>query len=631
MKSKGAAMFLVLVTLAFCRAAWSDKEFGRASQEELEMTSIPEAPDADAVVLFDIGVVTPDAFGRHTRVKVLTKRGTESANVSIPFYRRDKITDLEGCTITRDGRRLWLDSKQVFTKKGKDWNEMVFTLPGVEEGCIFEYRYRKRTEYSYALGPWYFQNKIFTKLSQVSLILETGWLYSYFFRNAGTVNTEPKMVYVYGGMEYVWTFENLPPIREEPYVACLNDHRTAVYFERSGWRNAYSKGPDPIDTWGELGELAEKFYEHFKYDKSEIKKKAAKLIKGVSSDSAKAERIYDFVRREIEWNGERGIFNWEEKSFRNILDRMEGTATEVNFLLRKLLEQAEIETEVVLISTRDNGTILKLKPALIQFDHLIVRVRLGDRYRYLDAVERLCPFGMLPKADLGEYGLLLDGPSSRIIQLPVPGVISRRHIITTGKVAADGGFACSSLVSYAGYTDFAVRETIQEKGKDEFVKDEFLASIPAAVMHQAGVAWLDSVDRPLEINIDFSAPRYVQSVGEDWYINPTLFSGVESNPFESEKRQFTVDFGYPFAHIEDTELRMPEGFEIKNSPGTVFRSIPGAEFRKTFSFEDDKVKCRRELRVSKLTFPVSQYDEIRDFYEQIVSADQLRIVLTRKQ
>jgi hypothetical protein len=631
MKSKASMTLLVLATLAFCRGAWSGQEFGRASQEELEMTSIPEDPDADAVVLFDFGAVTPHAFARHRRVKVLTKRGTESANVSIPFYKRDKITDLEGCTITRDGRRFWLDSKQVFTKKGKDWNELVFTLPGVEEGCVFEYRYSKRTKYTYVLGPWYFQDRIFTKLSQVTLRLESGWLYSYFFRNAGTAKTEARMVDIYGGMEYVWTFENVPPIREEPYVACLNDYRTAVYFEQSGWRNAYSKNRDPIDTWAELGEMAEKLYQGFKYDESKIKKTASELTKEASSDSAKAENIYDFVRQRIDWNGERGIFNLDEKSFRKILDRMEGTAAEVNFLLLKLLEHAEIKAEVVLISTRDNGTILKLKPGLIQFDHLIVRVRFGDSYWYLDAVERLCPLGVLPQADLGECGLLLDGYSSRIIELPTPRVISRRHIVTTGTVAEDGGFACSSLVSYAGYPDFAVRNRIQEKGREEFVKDEFLNSIPAAVMNHAAVAWLDSTDRPLELSINFSAPQYVQMVAEDWYVNPTLFSGLESNPFESEERQFTVDFNYPFAHTEDTELHVPEGFEIRNSPGAVFRSIPGAEFRKTFSFEENRVKCHRELRVSKLTFPVSQYDEIREFYEQIVSADQLRIVLTRKQ
>ena len=508
---------------------------------------------------------------------------------------------------------------------------MVFTLPGVEEGCVFEYRYSKRTKYTYVLGPWYFQNRIFTKLSQVTLRLEAGWLYSYFFRNAGTAETEPRMVDVYGGMEYIWTFENVPPIREEPYVACLNDYRTAIYFEQSGWKNAYSRDRDPIDTWGELGELAEQIYERFKYDKSEIRKKASELTKEVSSDSAKAEKIHHFVRRSIDWNGERGIFNLDEKSFRKILKRMEGTAAEINLLLWKLLEHAEVEAEVVLISTRDNGRVLKLKPGLIQFNHLVVRVGLGDGHWYLDAVERFCPFRMLPQADLGEYGLLLDGYSSRIIQLPVPRVISRRHIMTTGTVAEDGAFACSSLVSYTGYPNFAVRERIQEKGKDEFVRDEFLTSIPAAIMHQAAVAWLDSMDRPLELNIDFSAPQYVQRVAEDWYINPTLFSRLESNPFESEERRFTVDFGYPFAHIEDTELHIPEGFEIRNSPGTVLRSIPGAEFRKTFSFEENRVKCHRELRVSKLTFPVSQYGEIRDFYEQIVSADQLRIVLTRKQ
>ncbi len=564
-------------------------------------------------------------------MKVLTKRGTESANVSILFHRGEKVIDLEGYTVTPDRRKFYLDPDQVFTKKGEDWNEMVFALPAVEEGCVFEYRYGKRTKYTYVLGPWFFQNDIFTKLSQVTLKLERGWLYSYFFKNAERAKTEPRMVDALGGMEYIWTFENVPPIREEPYVICLDDYRTAVYFEQSGWKNPYSEKRDPIDTWAECGELADTIYKSFKYDKSKVKNKASELIEGAPTDSAKAVKIYDFVRKEIDWNGERGIFNLDEKSLRKILDRKEGTATENNYLLLKLLEHAGIEAEPVLISTRSNGRVLKLKPGLIHFNHLIVRAKLGETHCYLDAVDRRCPFGILPGADLGEYGLLLDGDKSHVISLPRPEVISRRHIITRGSVAQDGGFACSSFVTYAGYPNLTVRERIQEKGKEAFVKDELLNSIPSATMGQVALARLDSADCPLELSLDFSAPQYAQMAAEDWYVNPTLFTRLESNPFDSEDRKFTIDFGYPFVHIEDTELAIPSGLDVRDLPKNVYGVMDGAEFRKTFSLEDGILKCHRELTVNKLAFPTTQYKEIRDFYHGIVIADQLQVVLTRKQ
>lgn len=630
MKLKVSMTVFVLVMSAFYHVGSPSQEFGKVSPEELEMTSIPEDPEADAVILFDFGAVTPDAFAQHRRVKVLTKRGTESANVSIPFYRGEKIKNLEGYTITRDGRRFRLDPKQVFTKKYKYWNEMVFTLPGVEEGCVFEYSYVKPTKYTYRLGPWYFQNDIFIRLSQVTLKLEQGWLYSYFFKNARTAKTEPRMVDAYGGMEYVWTFENVPPIREEPYVACIDDYRTAIYFEQSGYKNPYSEDRDAIDTWAECGEFGDTVYSMFKYDKSTVKKKAQELTKDVSEDSTKIARIYDFVRQKIDWNGERGIFNLDEKSFRKIISRMEGTATEKNFLLLKLLGQAEIEADPVLVSTRDNGKVLKLKPGLIQFNHLIVRVKLGEQYWYLDAVDRLCPLGMLPQADLGDYGLLLDGDKSHVIELPTPTVVSKKHIVTTGAIVEDGGLTCSSSVSYAGYLNLTVRERIEEEGKEAFAKDALLKSIPAATMDEITLAPLDSADQPLEVSIKFSAPQYAQMVAEDLYFNPTLYTRLESNPFESEDRHFPVDFSYPFVQIEDTEFLIPSGLKVRELPKNAHAVIQGAEFRRTFSLEDNKLQCHRELTVRKLAFPVSQYEEIRNFYQGIVSADQLQIVLTKK-
>jgi hypothetical protein len=630
MRMSTLAVILVLTTVSHWQPTRSSQEFGEVTADELEMTSLPEDPDADAVILFDLGSVTPDTFTQHRRVKVFSKRGTEHADISIPFRRGEQIVDLEGYTVTKDGRKLWMDENQVFTKEGKYWNEMVFTLPGAEQGCVFEYRYSKLNEYKYVLGPWYFQNEIFTRKSEVSLKLEEGWLYSYFFKNAGRTNTEPKMVDIESGMEYIWTFEDVPPIKEEPYVACINDYRTAIYFERSGYKPTYFGIRDAIDTWADCGELADEIYKRFDYDKSQVEKKAAKLIKNAPTDSAKAATIYDFMRQKIEWNGERGIFNMNEKSFRKILSRMEGTATEKNFLLLKLLEHAEIEASPVLISTRDNGRVEKKEPGLIQFNHLIVRIRLGHSRWYLDSVDRMCPFGTLPAEGLGNYGLLLDGAESCVVLLPTPELTSRNVVVTRGRVQEDGALICSISATYEGYPNMSVRERIQEEGEEDFAKDHLLKVIPSASVDEIAFSPLDSADQPLKVSVNFAVPEYAQMVNENLYLNPAIAARLQSNPFESESRNFSIDFPYPFAQIEEAEFLIPDGLEVRELPEDIHREIPGAEFRKTFSVEGNKLRCIRELTVSKLVFPVYQYQEIRQLHQEIVTADQLQVVLAKK-
>ena len=115
------------------------------------------------------------------------------------------------------------------------------------------------------------------------------------------------------------------------------------------------------------------------------------------------------------------------------------------------------------------------------------------------------------------------------------------------------------------------------------------------------------------------------------YLNPTLLTRLESNPFKSESRGCPVDFHYPLTRIEETEILIPSGFEVAQLPGDVGQKIRGAQISKSFSVEGNLVKCRRELAITRLVFPVERYQELRDFYQEVVSGDQLMVTLAKKQ
>jgi hypothetical protein len=630
---------VLLLAVLYSPQSFAQK-WGKISKEELSMTSPPEAPDADAVILFDKGeysfdYIYPVTFTRHKRVKVLTKRGVESANVSIAFREGEKIEALEGQTVTRGGRKVKLDGRQVFTKKGRDWDEVVFTLPAVEEGCVFEYRYEIWSEFTYFLRPWHFQNDVFTRLSQVTLKLKPWFIYSYSFVNPGSADTKPRIEE--GGVgnpeekEYVWLFENVAPIRSEPYLACIDDYRTSVRFEQVRYRRLYSDNPDAVDTWKEVGQDVDSLlYRPILEDRYSIDERVPELIASASGVREMAERIYDFVCQSVEWNGRMRVFDPDRKVLQAAPTDLQATAVEKNLLLLHLLACAGIEALPVLISTRDYGRVLTTKPGLFHFNHLIAYVKLGGEDSFLDAVDRFCPFDVLPVDDQVEYGLLLDGEKSGLIQLPACKVTSKKLFVTSLKLREDGGFSCSTDISYEGYGNISARKQVMEEGQREFAEQEALSSLPAATIDAVTYAVLDSLDQPLQLTLSLSAPHYAQVVGEDLYVNPTLFSRVESNPFKSESRRFPVDFGYPVVRTEDTEFSIPPGFEVQELPANVQRTISGASFSKTFSVEGNLIKCHRQLERTRTVVPVEQYQALREFYQDIVSADQLLVLLSKK-
>jgi hypothetical protein len=634
-KLKTMFFFLILMMVSFPYICVAEQEWGKINPEELQMTSFPEDPDADAIILFDkgeyiFGYVYPVTLRVHKRVKVFNKRGAEFANISIPFHHGEKIEGVEGFSVTRDGREYHLDSKQIFTKQGEYWDEVVFSLPGVEEGSVFEYRYERGGKNVFFLTPWYFQNEIFTKFSQITLNVKPGWLYSYFFRNPGMAKTEPKVQAITTGTEYVWTFENLPPIKEEPYVFCMNDYRMAVYFEESGYESIFYQDRYAFNTWEKWGNLVDGFYKSLEYDKSKIDQKAKELTQNAATDSEKVANIYDYVRQKIDWNGERGIFNLDKKFFGSFMTRQEGTGAEKNLLLLKLVQAAGIQAHPMLISTHDNGRVIRDKPGLIQFNHVIVRVKLEEQILCLDAVERLYPYGMLPVNDLEGYGLMLDGDKSYLTYISGDKVGSIKYTATKAKVSEEGDLACSTAVCYQGYYSPLARKQIMEKGKEEFFKQKVKDLAPSTVLDKIEHTSLDSINHPLEMSISFSADHYGQLTGEDFYINPTLFSRLATNPFESESRKYPVDFPYPITEIEDTELIIPDGFQVKEIPANVDREIRGIKFNKTYTVEGGRIKSHRQVAITQLLFPVSQYQELRNLYQEIIRADQLLVILTKK-
>jgi hypothetical protein len=630
--------FCLVLMLAIANLAYGESttpKWGEVSKEEIEMAFIPEDSTADAVILLHVGYITPRSFEERKRVKVFTSRGAEYANVSIPFFTGEEIKGLEGYTITKDGKKYLLDSKQVFTKKEKIWNEMVFALPKVEEGCIFEYRYVKQTFLIHVLGPWYFQNKIFTKLSKVTLSLKPWQEYNYEFVNRGNVNTEPEVVDLSYGKIYTWTLENVAPYKDEPYVACINDYRTAIYFESPYYKrvvkNVLSHTWEEINTWEEIGYWVDSLYESSGGKLKLVDKTTTELIKDISGDSAKAVKIYDYVRQNIKWNGRMGIFNFDEKFLKTVLSCLEGTATEKNLFLLCMLREAGVQAHPVLIRTRSHGKINKNNPKLSYFNHVIVLVKVGEQESFLDTFDKLCPFSMLPADDLVPYGLLLNGMESHIIELPPAKVVTKEHFTSKGKILEDGRVVCDVKMNYQGYYNVSAREQIEELGKEKFANNEVLSFIPSATLDSLTYAYFDSVDQPLEMRFTLSTPQYAQTVGEDFYVNPVLFTRVESNPFKSDSRKYPIDFPYPATKIEDTEFLIPDGFEVKELPSNVYKKISGVTFSKTFSAEGNLIKCQRQIDITEIVFPVTQYQALRSFYQEVVSADQQMMIVTKKQ
>ncbi len=113
-------------------------------------------PNADAEALFrEVHVINeqhgngyPKSFvSEYVRLKIFTERGKEFANVQIPYFGHQIISDVQGRTIQPDGSILPLGKDSIFQKvlekRGDKTKVVTFAMPAVEPGSIIEYKFTR--------------------------------------------------------------------------------------------------------------------------------------------------------------------------------------------------------------------------------------------------------------------------------------------------------------------------------------------------------------------------------------------------------------------------------------------------------------------------------------------------------
>lgn len=211
------------------------------------------------------------------------------------------------------------------------------------------------------------------------------------------------------------------------------------------------------------------------------------VIAGKTKKTETMKAIYDYVRKNIKWNGEYdiyvgSIFNSgslytkttkklkKETSLKKPFEAKSGKSNEINLILISLLNNASIEAHPVLISTRDNKQVdLNIADA-DQFNHVIALAKIGDKEFLLDATDSMRPYQYLDKNHLVKNALLVDSTELNWLN-PKFQIQTSTNVIEKITLANNSTMNQNISIQSIGYNAIETRRDIKNKGI-EMVKDE---------------------------------------------------------------------------------------------------------------------------------------------------------------
>lgn len=637
--------------------------FGKVDPEEFSKVS---DTSAHAVIISDIGTSDFEVerdhfeliFKQHRRIKIVDQNGYGAATVEVPLYKsgqeEEKLLNLKAVTYNMEDGKITetkMESKNIFTDQ-LDKNHIVkkFTLPAVKEGTIIEYSYSVSSPFYFNLRPWIFQDEypclqseytvtipeiydfVFLQQDHQSLIgvkkSTDRKTYSFTYNANGNTGRSESGSMALATYTYQWSAKDLPALKEESYTTALSNHISKIEFQLSALRYPESPVKPVMGTWAKLYEELnkdEEFGADLDKNNGFLGDVVDGLIAGQQSDTAKARRIYNYVKKNFTCTRHSGLYM--TKSIKSVFTSHSGNEADINLLLIAMLRRANLHADPVILSTRSHGRTSPLYPILSRFNYTIASITADSLTYFMDASLPYLGFGRLDPSCYNGH--------ARVITSEVPAISFDADQLLEQKntfvmLVFDSGMIKGSLQQRPTYYESCImREKIKDKGQEEYFKPLTKEFGMETTLKNTVIEELDDCEGPVKVLYDFEMkPEDVNVI----YINPLFYEATRSNPFKSIKRTYPVEMPYLMDEMYTLNMTVPDGYEVEELPKSSMVKFNETEgvFQYLIQQSGNTIQFRSRLKLNKATFEPDEYESLREFFDMIVKKHAEQIVLKRK-
>jgi hypothetical protein len=643
-------------------------KFGKISPEDFVQTSFEKDTSAHAVILADIGSsdfqVERDhfelMFKRLKRIKIVDKSGYDVANVEIPLYisgqSEEKLTNLKAVAYNLENGKVVetkLESKGVFTDK-YDKNHIVkkFTIPAIKEGTIIEYTYSVISPFYFNLQPWNFQDEHPCLLSEYSVTIPEIYdfvflkqdinglmsaktttdrqTYNLTFESNGPTSASEHGSFSANTVTNVWTAKDIPALREESFTTSLRNHITRIEFQLSAIKYPGSPVKPVMGNWEKFAEDMNKD-EDFGADLSKnngyLGDVVDELTKGLKDDTAKARRIYNYVRTNFTCTDHSRLYL--SKPIKTVFTSHNGNEADINLLLIAMLRRANLNADPLVLSTRNHGYTHELYPLASRFNYAMAALTVDTLTFFLDASRPYLGFG---RVDMSCY----NGHARVLAKDGVPPVYFNPDELLEAKntyvmlMAGEDGSLKGSMQQYPTYFEScAIRSSIKDKGKDAYFKGIEKDFVTETAISGIELENLDDNEEVLKMKFDFEMKADDAGM---LYINPLFTEATRKNPFRSQERRYPVEMPCVMDETFTLNMTVPDGYVIEELPKSAVVKFNENEgiFQYLIQQSENSIQFRSRVKLSRAVFAPDEYNSLRDFFDMIVKKQSEQIVLKKK-
>ncbi len=417
-----------------------------------------------------------------------------------------------------------------------------------------------------------------------------------------------------------------PKIREEPGRKIYTWETAQLQPTQQTPDQAKRKAPDPhpavqittFKSWEEVG----RWYHDLEAPRAAvtpaIQAKADELTKGLSTETAKAHAIYDFVSTKFRYVSlSFGVGRYQPHMAQEVLENQYGDCKDKHTLFAALLKAEGIDASTALV-----GSEVKLDPDVpspAQFNHVIAAIPDGKEFVWLDTTPEVAPYGLLEPGLRDKKVLLIpaSGPASIVTTPAESPFLDSQTLDVEATLNASGTLSAHFDYTTRGDVEFVLRSAFRQVPQANWL--EMMQQIVRANGFAGTVSNLvadnpDALDKPFHYAFDYVRPDY-----SDWHnqrTSPPLPPMLLPLSADAEKPAEPLFLGSRGEMKFCSRVKLPESYSAE-LPSVVKTDTGFASYESSSSLKDGVLETSRRLVIKQAKIQPAAWDAYKKFAKEV--------------
>lgn len=339
-----------------------------------------------------------------------------------------------------------------------------------------------------------------------------------------------------------------------------------------------------------------------------------------ADERAKVRALYKHVITSTRYVGlEFGIHGYKPYRTTDVYDRRFGDCKDKASLLKVMLAEAGIASHLVLVRTRDQGTVTATPASLAAFNHAITYVPSLDLY--LDGTAEFSGPEELPSLDQGATVLIVrDGKGAELRTIPLSKAADNNQTVQQQvALAADGSAAVQHTLKVAGAGAANWRSILQAADtRKERLTQAWGGQFPGLQLADIAAPDLGDVLQPVKLSSKWQVPSWGQAQGDGLRF-PALGhrTGLMRSLASAARREHDLVVAVPSTEDTDVSYTLPKGWKVAQAPASRTVESPLAAFKLSVDVQGEKARVTTHLEYRKSRFTPEEYRALREFLSQV--------------